>query len=154
MKTDRRAALALFGFLTFGSAAVADQPPPVRVTVVVVLASKEHANVDPKLAALAGEVQKRHDDLTGFKLAAAVQKSIPVGASHTFDLADGKTMKLTVDTPKDKSGRIGVTLHPPGLGEIQYACVCDKFVPVITPHVTKAGERLIVAVLAKPCTGK
>lgn len=154
MKTERRAVVALGWLLALGSAGVAADPPPVRITVVVVLASKAHARIDPKLAALAAEVQKRHEELTGFNLAAAVQKSIPVGESHTFDLADGKTMKLTVDSPKDKTGRIGVTLLPPGLGEIQYACVCDKFVPVITPHVTKGGERLIVAVLARPCTGK
>jgi hypothetical protein len=157
MKTDRRAMFALIGLLVIGVAGFSADPPappPVRVIVVVVLASKDHDRVDPKLAALAAEVRKRHEDLTGFKLAAAVQKSIPVGDSHTFELADGKTMKMTVESSKDKTGRIAVTLHPPGLDEIKYACVCDKFVPVITPHVTKAGERLIIAVQAKPCTGK
>lgn len=155
MTPDRRAALAAVAALLSGAVGfAADPPPPVRVTVVVVLASKTSDKVHPKLTALATEVQKRHEDLTGFTLAAAVEKSIPVGDSHTFDLADGKSMKLTVESPKDKTGRIAVTLHPPGLDEIKYACVCDKFVPVITPHVTKAGERLILAVLAKPCTGK
>ena len=152
--TRGRCSLAVLVSLAATGPVRAADDPPVRVTVVVVLASATHAEVNPKLAALAQEVQKRHEKLTGFKLAATLQKSIPVGASHTFELADGKSMKVTVDTPKDKGGRIGLTLDAPGLGEIQYTCVCDKFVPVITPHVTKAGERLVVAVLAKPCTGK
>ena len=153
MTLGRRLLVVLVSLAATGLARAADDPP-VRVTVVVVLASAAHNEVNPKLAALAQEVQKRHEKLTGFKLAATLQKSIPVGESHTFELADGKSMKVTIDTPKDKAGRIGLTLDAPGLGEIQYTCVCDKFVPVITPHVTKAGERLVIAVLAKPCTGK
>ncbi len=153
MTLGRRLLVVLVSLAATGLARAADDPP-VRVTVVVVLASATHNEVDPKLVALAQEVQKRHEKLTGFKLAATLQKSIPVGESHTFELADGKSMKVTIDTPKDKAGRIGLTLDAPGLGEIQYTCVCDKFVPVITPHVTKAGERLVIAVLAKPCTGK
>ncbi len=152
MTLGRRLLVVLVSLAVAGVSRADD--PPVRVTVVVVLASAAHNEVNPKLAALAQEVQKRHEKLTGFKLAATLQKSIPVGESHTFELADGKSMKVTIDTPKDKAGRIGLTLDAPGLGEIQYTCVCDKFVPVITPHVTKAGERLVVAVLAKPCTGK
>ena len=154
MTLGRRLLAVLMTAQAVAGLARAADDPPVRVTVVVVLASATHAEVNPKLVALAQEVQKRHEKLTGFKLAATLQKSIPVGESHTFELADGKSMKVTVDTPKDKGGRIGLTLDAPGLGEIQYTCVCDKFVPVITPHVTKAGERLVVAVLAKPCTGK
>lgn len=150
--TPRRLLLATLLLLAGSAGRAAD--PPVRVTVVAVLASADHAAVDPKLAALAQELRKRHPKWTGFRLAAALQKSIPVGESATFALADGQSMKVTIDTPKDQSGRIGITLYPPGLDEIQYTCVCDKFVPLITPHVTKAGERLVIAVLAKPCNGK
>jgi len=147
----------LFPFLLALSAvggATRAADPPVRVTVVAMLASANHAVVDPKLVALADEVRKRHPKLTGFQLSAALQKSIPVGESATFALADGQSMKVTINSPKDKSGRIGITLFPPGLGEIQYTCVCDKFVPLITPHITKSGERLVIAVLVKPCNGK
>ena len=154
MTLGRRSLAVLLAALAVAGQGRADDDQPVRVTVVVVLASASHAEVNPKLATLAQEVRKRHEKLTGFRLHATTQKSIPVGESHTFALADGKTMKVTIDTPKDKSGRIGLTLDAPGLGEIQYTCVCDKFLPVITPHVTKQGERLVIAVLAKPCTGK
>jgi hypothetical protein len=145
--------LALTAGAVSGRARAAE-PQPVRVTVVVVMATPNNNKVDPKLKPLSQEVQKKHPKLTGFRIEATVEKSIPVGESRTIDLADGQTLKVTIDSPKDKTGHIGVTLAPPGLGEIQYTCVCDKFVPVITPHVTKTGEQLIVAVLAKPCTGK
>jgi hypothetical protein len=124
---------------------------PVRVTVVVVLATSENDVVDAKLADLAKEVQKRDPKLTGFKLMATDGKSIPVGESQTFDLVDKQELKVKVEKPKDANGRISLTIKPPGLENITYGCACDKFFPVVTPHRTKTGEVLIVAVMAKPC---
>jgi hypothetical protein len=129
-------------------------PGPVRVTVVVVLATGQNATVDPKLADLAKEVRKRDPKLTGFKLVKSEGKSIPVGESATFKLVDRTELVVTVDQPKDAAGRIGLTVQPPDLGEISYTCTCDKFFPVVTPHRTKAGETLIVVVMAKPCSPK
>ena|SRR5437868_2195523 len=123
---------------------------PVKVTVVVVLATTENSNVDPKLADLAKEVQKRDPKLTGFRVAATEVKSIPVGESHTFELVDKLELKVKVEKPKDANGRVGLTIKPPGLENITCGCACDKFFPVVTPHRTKAGEVLIVAVMAKP----
>jgi hypothetical protein len=125
---------------------------PVRVTVVVVLASSDNDVVDPKLADLAKEVQKRDPKLTGFRLMATDGKSIPIGESHTFDLVDKQVLKVKVEKPKDTNGRISLTIKPPGLENIGYGCACDKFFPVVTPHRTKTGEVLIVAVMAKPCS--
>src|SRR5262245_44245435 len=125
---------------------------PVKVTVVVVLATADDTAVDPKLADLAKEVQKRDPKLTGFRIVAAEVKSIPVGEGHTFDLVDKQVLRVRVEKPKDADGRIGLTIRPPGLDKISYGCVCDKFFPIVTPHETKAGEVLIVAVMAKPCT--
>lgn len=124
----------------------------VRVTVVIVLASTENTGVDPRLADLAKEVQKRDPKLVGFKIAATDSRSIPVGDCFTFELVEKQEMKVKVDKPKDAAGRISVTIKPPGLENITYACTCDKFFPVVTPHQTKAGEVLILAVMAKPCT--
>lgn len=124
---------------------------PVRVTVVVVLATSDNTVVDPKLADLAKEVQKRDPKLTGFKLVTTDGKSIPVGESHTFDLVDKQELKVKVEKPKDADGRISMTIKPPGLENITYGCTCDKYFPVVTPHRTKDGEVLIVAVMAKPC---
>ena len=40
--------------------------PPVKVTLVVILANKTDAKINPKLATLAEEVQKRNKEFTGF----------------------------------------------------------------------------------------
>ncbi|MDB5308700.1 MAG: hypothetical protein JWO38_2902 [Gemmataceae bacterium] len=127
---------------------------PVRVTVVVVLASTENAVVDPKLTELAKEVRKRDPKLTGFKLVASDGKSIAVGDAAAFDLVDKKELQVKVEKPKNGTGRVGLTIKPPELGEITYTCTCDKFFPVVTPYKTKTGETLIVVVSAKPCTQK
>ena len=127
---------------------------PVRVTVVIVLATTENATVDPKLKELAKEVQKRDPKLTGFKLVATECKSIPVGGAETINLTDQQQLKLQVDKAKDANGRISLTLNPPAMEAVTYACACDKFFPVVTPYRTKAGEQLIIAVMAKPCALK
>src|SRR5262245_4215791 len=89
-----------------------DKDAPVRVTVVAILASTEDKTVDKKLTDLAVEMQKRYPDLTGFKLNETLQKSIPVGESFTFDLLEKQTLKVTIDKPKDKNGRVTMTISP------------------------------------------
>jgi hypothetical protein len=140
--------------LMAGLDAPCDGAGPVRVTVVSVYASTKSTHVEAKLEALAREVRKREPGLTGFRVAEARQKSLPVGKGHTFDLPDKQKLKVRIDRPKGKDGRVGLTIQPPGLGEITYTCACDKFFPVVTPHTTTTGDRLIVVVMAKPCTGK
>lgn len=125
---------------------------PIRVTVVVVLASTTDEKVDPKLRELAKEVRKRDDKLTGFRIYASHAESIPVGESARFELVDKKELKVKIEKAKDGSGRVGLAIKSPGVGEITYTCTCDKFFPVVTPHKTKAGETLIVVVSGKPCT--
>jgi hypothetical protein len=127
---------------------------PVNVTVVVVLATGANATVDPKLKELAKEVQKRDPKLTGFRIAAVESKSIAVGDSATLALADKQTLLVKINKQKDENGRITLELTPPQMEAVTYACACDKFFPVVTPHKTKDGEHLIIAVMAKPCTGK
>jgi hypothetical protein len=127
---------------------------PTRLTVVVVLATEKNKTVDPKLTALATEVRKLHDELTGFRVESVLQKSLAPGESHTFELLDKQKLIVKVDKPKDKEGKVGLTVTPPGLDEVSYTCTCDKFFPLVTPHKTKAGEQLILAILAKPCDGK
>ena len=140
--------------LTAALFAACQAEQPVRVTVVIVLATTEHAVVDPKLKELAKEVQKRDPKLTGFKLVATECKSIPVGGAETINLTDRQLLKLQVDKAKDANGRICLTLSPPAMDSVTYACACDKFFPVVTPYRTKAGEQLIIAVMAKPCALK
>lgn len=127
---------------------------PVRVTVVVILASTECKEIDKKLTDLAAEVQKRYPEFTGFKLSDTLQKSIPAGESHTFDLLEDQTVKVVIDKPKDKSGRVGLTVTPPGGDAVTYECACGKFFPLVTTYKTKGGCRLLLAVGAKPCNGQ
>lgn len=125
---------------------------PVRVTVVIVLANGGSAKTDPALAELAKQVQKRDPKITSFSLHATEAKSIPIGESFVFQLVEKQELKVTVTRAKDATGKISMTIKPPGLENITYACVCDKFFPVVTPYRTKAGDTLIIAVMAKPCT--
>ena len=128
--------------------------PPIRVTVVVILATADNTTIDPKLADLAKEVQKRDPKLTGFRIVSSEGKSIAVGGSLGYELVDGKELTVAVEKPKEDNGRVKLSIKPPGMGSVCYTCVCEKFFPVVTAHKTKAGETLIVAVMAKPCTQK
>jgi len=65
------------------------QDKPVRVTVVVIVATTENNVVDYILTDLAKEVRKREPKLIGFKVSATECKSIPVGESA--DPAAGET---------------------------------------------------------------
>lgn len=148
-------ALVTVVFLTFAPSPCCGRgDDPVKVTVVVVLASTENSGVDPKLVELAKEVQKRDDKLKGFKLVSSEAKSVPVGDATMFKLVDKQELKVKVEKPKDDNGRVSLTIKPPELGEVTYACSCEKFFPVVTPYKTKTGEVLIVAVMAKPCVAK
>ncbi len=134
----------------------ADKPAeqPVRVTLVVILASKTDKTINPKLATLAEEVQKRDKDFTGFRIHQTLEKSIAIGAGHDFALPEKEKAKVTVLAGKDKDGRIELTVKLPGLDDVTYTCVCDKFFPIVTPFALKSGETVVVAILAKPCPGK
>ncbi|MGL6096505.1 MAG: hypothetical protein ACRC7O_11995, partial [Fimbriiglobus sp.] len=149
----RRPLLAVAVLHVVAATGFARADEPVRVTVVVVLATAANSDVDPKLAGLAAEVRKKAPALTGFAVAATLEKSIPVGDDHTFELPEKQSLKVTVERPKGADGRVGLTIAPPGLGEITYSCACSKFFPVVTPFKTKAGDVMILAVMAKPCTG-
>lgn len=124
---------------------------PVRITVVTVLATAANKTIDPRLAELAKEVQKRDPKLTGFKLHTSEAKSVAPGDSVTFDLVDRQKLQVKVDRPRDEKDRVGLSIRPPGLGEVTYTCTCDRYFPVVTPHRTREGETLIVAVMARPC---
>ena len=86
------------GALTALFLAVCPTEDPVRVTVVVVLASSQNATVDPQLVELAREVQKRDDTLTGFKIKAAEAKSIPIGSACTSAQARASRTSTTSAT--------------------------------------------------------
>lgn len=124
---------------------------PVRITVVTVLATGANRAVDDRLVELAKEVQKRDPALTGFKLHASEAKSVAPGATVAFALIDKQKLEVKVERPRDENGRVALKIRPPGLGEVTYTCTCDRFFPVVSPHRTREGETLIIAVMARPC---
>ena len=129
-------------------------PQAVRVTLVVIKASESDEATNPKLATLAKEVRKRNDEFVGFKIVNTLDKSIPLGEPYSFDLPEKQTATVTIREGMDKAGRIELIVKLPGLDEVTYNCVCDKFFPIVTPYKLKTGETILVAILAKPCAGK
>src|SRR5262245_3553141 len=95
---------------------------PVRVTVVIILATEKNSDVDPALTELAKQVQKRAPKLTGYKVHATEAKSIAVGDSATFVLVEKQELKVTVTRQKDAGGKIALTIKPPELENITYNC--------------------------------
>jgi hypothetical protein len=125
---------------------------PVRVTVVVVLATEANDKVDPALVELAKAVRQHNKDLTGFRVYVTEEKSIAVGDSATFALIEKQELRVTVTRAKGVDGRVALALKAPEVEKVTIRCVCDKFFPIATPYRTKKGEVLIVAVMGKPCT--
>jgi hypothetical protein len=126
----------------------------VRVVVVEILASDRHANVDKDLKCIAEEVQKKEPTLTGFRQGRMTCKAVTVGAAEKFPLAEGQSATVTVQHGADKNNRVGLKVKPPLIGEITYTTCCGKYFPIVTRYQTKEGERLIVAIMVKPCKDK
>jgi hypothetical protein len=127
---------------------------PVRVTVVTVLATGRNETVDPRLTELAKEIQKRDPALKGFRIHATEAKSVAPGDTASFPLIDRQKLEVKVERQRDENDRVGLKIRPPGLGEVTYTCTCDRFFPVVTPHRTREGDTLIVAVMSRPCVLK
>jgi hypothetical protein len=133
--------------------ALADEP--IRVTVVVILASEKHKEVNEKIKAVADEVQKNHPNLTGFKLSKTLSESVAKGKTHTFKLPGDSKMEVSVHASLDLNGCATLTIKPPTLGEITYNCKCGKYFPILTKFQPDkdSEEKMILAIMAKPCNG-
>lgn len=126
----------------------------VRVSVVVILASETKAKVDRKVKDIAAEVKKLHPRLKGFEMKDLKCRSVQIGAASKFDLIDGQSTTITVQQAADKMDRIQLRVGPPTMGGITYATPCGKFLPIVTRHLTRKNEKLIIAVRVEPCKGK
>jgi hypothetical protein len=122
----------------------------VRVTVVAILASDQHDEIDPKLASVAREVRKWDETLKGFRIDRTTSRDVAIGSTDTFPLVEDAKLTLTIRRRED-DGRICLSIKPPLVGEITYTCKCGKFFPVVTRYLTRDRQRLIVAVMVKPC---
>ena len=52
---------------------------------------------------------------------------------------------------KSQEKRVSLAVTAPDQGEIEYRCVCDKFLLIVTRYQTKSKERLILAIRVQPC---
>jgi hypothetical protein len=127
---------------------------PVKVTVLIVLATGKNHEVNAKLKPLAEAVKNREPSLTGFKLHQTLDTSIRDRESGVLELVEQQVLRVKIEQPRNAAGRVKLTIRPPGMGDITYECVCGKYLPVVTPYVTKNGDRLILAIMASPCLGK
>lgn len=129
------------------------QGPNVRVSVVVILASEIDTTVDKQLQAIATEVRKTHPALKGFRLVKMACKSLEVGKVDEFDLIESQKTTIKIKGAADKMDRVRLEVGPPSMGKLTYSTPCGKFLPILTPFVTKKGERLLIAVRVQPCMG-
>ena len=125
----------------------------IKVTLVVILASEEGNKIDPRLKAIAEEVQKMNPNLKSFQLKTMTCKSLQAGEKGVFPLIDDKTAQVVVKHGADKCNKICLAITPPDQGEIVYSTVCGKFLPIVTRCNTKCKNRLILAVRVQPCAG-
>lgn len=153
---SRRALMALT--LVLGSllalAPCWDEGGNVKVSVVAILASDQHKEVDPRLTCIAREMQKMDSRLTGFKMAKMTCKSLTVGTRQSFDLVGEQQVAVTVEQGTDRNGWVQLRVTPPLLGEISYLTTCGKFLPIVTRYRTPQNEMLILAIRVQPCPGK
>ena len=124
----------------------------ITVSILVVLASEDHKTVDDKIKAIAEEIQKKNPKLTGFRLHRTINQSLEPGKTHKMILIDKAELEIVADKRKEGENKITLTVTPPTLGRIVYSCACGKYMPMLTEYTTDKKERLVIVVMAKPCT--
>ena len=131
-----------------------DEKDPVKVTLVLILASEEGNTIDPRLKAIAAEVQKMDPKLKSFTLKTMQSKSIKPGERVSLPLVESKTLDMQIKHGANKDNRVSLSIFVPNMGEIEYQTVCGKFLPIVTRCKTKEGERIILAIRVQPCRGE
>jgi hypothetical protein len=138
------------GFVLF-FAASSVSAEEVKVTVLAIFATDKNSNVDADLKEIAERVQAKEPKLTGFRQGRQSSKSVAVGdgSKESFALVEDQVVTVAVDAVM--KNKIRMTIKPPTLGEITYSTTCEKFFPIVTRHVTKDKERLIIAIMVEQC---
>lgn len=151
--------IAAAGALTLGWLLAAATPgraeePPVKVQIVVILATDRNQKVEDRLKEIAKKVQEKEPSLTGFQVKRSICAKLTPGQEETFKLVDNQKVSVLFKCKTDKDTRCCLTVKPPLMGEITYNTTCDKFLPIITRYQTKDKQRLIIAIMVPPCDAK
>jgi hypothetical protein len=163
LPTERPAVLIrilsmMIAFAAFAGMALADccwwdEKDPVKVTLVVILASEKGDKIDKKLKAVAAEVQKLHPNLKSFIVKSEEIKSLKPNEKVSMLCVDEKTVEMVIKHGANKENRVSLAVKPPSMNELEYQSVCGKFLPIVTPYKTTKGECLILAIRVEPCRG-
>lgn len=155
MRVWRWAVAILVGVAIVSTAApVRADDDEVKVTIVGILASSRHKDIDKRLVAVAPELKKKDSTWTGFKIERIICETIKVGGKCTVDIMDDYKVTIVVKQRDPDTGCVSLLVKPDGLGELVYKCCCGKFLPYLTPHVTKDKDRLVIAIMSKTCKKK
>src|SRR5262249_29247607 len=127
---------------------------PIKVTVIAIMASEKNAKIDKELKELAVELKKKDPTWKGFVVERRACESIKIGEKKSFPMPVGTELVVKLREKDDQTNRVSLTITPPTLGEVVYTTCCGKFFPLTTGYVNKDGDRLIVAIMVKPCDGK
>ncbi len=130
-----------------------NEKDPVKITLVVILAKDSGNTIDPRLKAIAEEVRKLNPNLKSFALKSIQSKSIKPGERTSLPTVENKKVDFIIRHGADKDNRVGISVFPPNMGEIEYLASCGKFLPIVTRYETKSKERLIIAIRVQPCRG-
>jgi hypothetical protein len=143
------------------SVAAACDPPKktdeIEVRVLAIMGTEGSDKVDPKLDEFAKQVRKKDPMLKGFRIERTTQKKLKLGETEKFALVDKEVIEVTVNKERNEEGRITLTIKPPKLDQITYACACNKYFSVATQYYVGKGkdrEQLFIAVMASPCGPK
>jgi hypothetical protein len=152
-----RLAPIAFGLATILATGTASRADDVEVSVVTILASDRHTTIDPRLRAIAQQIQQTDKQLTGYKVRGTASETVALGHKKSFPLVGDVALEVTPQTRDEKDKRIRLTVKCPHWGEATYTTVPEKFFPMLTryQHVTEGDkERLIVAVMVRPAPPK
>ena len=132
-----------------------DEKDPVKVTLVIVLASEKGNKIDKNLTMLAAEVQKTHPYLKSFTCKTQEIRSLKPNEKTSMLCVDDQSVEMMVKHGADKENRVSLHVKPPNMSALEYQSVCGKYLPIVTPYKTKKkGDTLILAIKMEPCQKK
>lgn len=130
----------------------AEAKPKITVVVYAILGTTRNKEIPEKLSEFAREAQKKDPKLTGFSIAHKQSLECSIGQPTDFKLVGNQKVTVTLNVDKDDQDRVTLTIKAPGMKEMTYACVCDRYLPIATDHLTPEKDRLFIAISSKRCT--